>query len=166
MNKLGKLRRAGKWVTVLLGLLLFKSAWRCFVNVTNIFGAIPDAQLVAGYLCKAVSWGFGVALCAYAFVLLKALRDERTPFCAKNVKQLKVIALLLMVAEPLQRIANLFLLQHWVLSIKQMKDVNAALADSGFMYPDTVFIAGLAVWCIALVFEYGIELQKQADETL
>ena len=35
-----------------------------------------------------------------------------------------------------------------------------------FAFQQIIIVLGLVVYCIALVFEYGISLQNQVDETL
>jgi len=96
-----------------------------------------------------------------ALVLLFSTRRDETPFNLKNIKRLKAIALLLVVLEPHM------LLSQWVLN----KYSPIVLSDNITVSVHTslgggVFVAGLVVYCIALVFEYGISLQKQVDETL
>jgi len=93
--------------------------------------------------------------------LLYSIRKDETPFNNKNVNKLKAIAILLAMYEPycfiVQRLNNKFL-------PVVLGDGSSILVESslgGF-----VFVSGLVVYCVALVFQYGISLQSQVDETL
>ena len=91
-----------------------------------------------------------------ALILLLSIKREETPFHSRNVTSLKSMGILLMVLEPLE------LFVSWI---------PVALSDGAFItahyFPaGSVFAAGIVVYCVSLVFEYGISLQKQSDETL
>lgn len=159
MDKLEKLRRAGCWMSILLGILMLKCVVRCIMQGILFLKAPGQGVIAVSHLSIALANAFGAVFGGYALTLLKSLRDDRTPFCLNNVRRLKVIALLLIVIEPLPRL--LILLVWAVLSPGSMNR-----PDIYTSYEGTAAIAGLAVWCIALVFDYGMTLQNQADETL
>ena len=95
-----------------------------------------------------------VQICA-AILLLSVKKDE-TPFNLKNVKLLKSIAILLMTVEPLEFIAS-----RIPIALGDGTVIMSTYLPSGF-----ILAAGIVVYCVALVFKYGITLQKQFDETL
>jgi len=90
-----------------------------------------------------------------ALIVLLAIRKNETPFNKKNVKLLKGIALLLAVLEPFEALAE------WVISRFFSPGSVRFYLPAG-----SILAAGLVVYCIALVFEYGISLQRQMDELL
>ena len=104
-----------------------------------------------------------VQICA-VFLLL-SIRKEETPFTAKNVKLLKVVAIMLMAFEPLQ-----------VISARIPLVGESTVMDGGTTVPTVhsmsyfpsgvILVVGIVVFCVALIFDYGISLQKQSDETL
>ena len=92
----------------------------------------------------------------FVVILLLSVKKDETPFNLKNVRLLKSIAILLMVLEPLEVIASRI---PTVLS-------DNTVAVMTYFPSGSIFVAGIVVYCISLVFKYGITLQKQFDETL
>lgn len=93
-----------------------------------------------------------------SLILLYSVKKDETPFKLKNVKLLKGIAIALVAYEPCG------LIMQWVstaLAPPLLPGEVAFFTSGGF-----VLTAGLIVYCISLVFEHGISLQKQIDETL
>jgi hypothetical protein len=93
-------------------------------------------------------------------MLLKSIEKDYTPFNCDNVKRLKVLSVLLMIFEPVQFI-----------SLKINDAIRPIIVNGQRISFFTtlggmIFTVGLVVFCLALIFEYGIELQKQSDETL
>jgi hypothetical protein len=84
---------------------------------------------------------------------------KKTPFLHKNVKRLKIISILLIAVEPVQ-----FLLQKIGNFVRPSIDGTKEVIFTSF--GGIILAMGLVVFCLALVFEYGVELQKQSDETL
>ena len=104
-----------------------------------------------------------VQICA-AFLLLSIKKDE-TPFRLRNVTLLKSIAIMLMAFEPLQVIAARIPLVGG--SIVMDDGTTFSPIRSITYFPSgVIFVVGIVVYCVALIFNYGISLQKQSDETL
>ena len=115
----------------------------------------------AGIITFSIGMLIVLAILVIALVLLFSIRKEETPFHLKNVRRLKVIAILLMSLEPYHFISE-WISNHFypmVLSDHTAVSVHASWGGS-------ILVAGVVVYCISLVFEYGISLQKQVDETL
>jgi len=98
---------------------------------------------------------FMAAILLVASLVCKDISREETPFTKRISNKIKVISLLLFaqcIVVPLLQIvaATLF---------SQTTDTLASF-DLGSIVIAAVF------FCLALVFEYGAELQRQADETL
>jgi len=101
-----------------------------------------------------------------SLTLLYAIRKEETPFNLKNVRRLKAMAIILVLFEPCMLIAerihghfNPFYIgtNEW----GEEFTLFVYTSWSGF-----ILAAGLITFCVALVFQYGISLQTQVDETL
>jgi len=92
-----------------------------------------------------------------SLTLLYAIKNEETPFNFKNVKRLKALAVILILFEPSVWLADFIYLRH-----------NPPECCGGWqiIHGGIILAAGLIIYCVALVFQYGIALQTQADETL
>ena len=132
-------------------------------------------QLVKGIILTTAGGGWGaftvtnytigalivLALLGMGSSLLYSIRKDETPFSSKNVNKLKAISILLAVYEPYyylaQRLVNKF---HPIV----LSDGSTIVLDSSL--GGIVFVTGLVIYCVALIFQYGISLQSQVDETL
>nr|WP_319489479.1 DUF2975 domain-containing protein [uncultured Caproiciproducens sp.] len=99
------------------------------------------------------------ALCAISG-LLQSLKSNSTPFTKENVKRLKMISVLLIVIEPVQMIFGS------IANALRPLTANGEKVMSVTSMGGMVIVLGLIVFCLSLVFEHGVELQKQSDETL
>jgi len=189
MEMAKKIKRTAVVMLVLVSVILLLDIF-FFAAHPPVFGAMPvdamlvddtpdgvipigpvDATLYGSNTALAIfdvfSFVIGILLLlsmlALSLILLFSVKKDESPFCRKNVKLLKGIAIALIAFEPFG------LLVQWVRpalippppSGEFMVFSTAFTTQTGF-----VFTAGLIVYCIALVFEHGISLQKQVDETL
>jgi len=105
-----------------------------------------------------------IAALFIASSLLKSIKRDYTPFTAKNVKRLKLIALLVAAMEPFNIIFGLASKLFYSTIPTDSEEPAAYIIST---HSGGLFIAiGLIVFCIALVFDYGAKLQQQSDETL
>jgi len=86
--------------------------------------------------------------------ILKTVNTERTPFVAENVKRLKIMAVLM---------ACLSVVPSWLSQIVSFIMGNRNLLMSVEL---GMLLIALVIWCLALIFEYGVSLQEREDETL
>lgn len=102
-----------------------------------------------------------VVFLAVLFLIGRFLRTlkEKSPFVRENVKRLKLASGLLIAVEPLQ-----FIFQSVSNAVRPAVNGQKEVLTTSF--GGIIFVLGLVVFCLALVFEYGIELQKQSDETI
>ena len=121
-----------------------------------VWSAAASVAIVIPALMIAVVLGITLAL-------LSAIQVEETPFHQKNVKRLKTMALLLILFEPISFIFGLIYLRNPI-----VVDGVGLATDDSFLLPSggIVLVVGLIIYCVALVFQYGISLQTQVDETL
>lgn len=100
--------------------------------------------------------------------LLATARAEAGPFTTANVKRLKGMGLLLVGMELLEMVLAPTLYRyvwHW----DETARFDYALMTGGYIsnaMGGLIIAIGLVVYCLALVFEYGVALQRQDDETL
>lgn len=130
-------------------------------------------QMVRGFVLNTAEWyvagiatfSIGVlimsATLVIALILLLSIRRDETPFTMKNVKRLKAIAILLAALEPYQLVSEWIFNNLYPIVISDNTTVSVHTSWGG-----CIFAAGLVVYSISLVFEYGIYLQNQIDETL
>ena len=98
-----------------------------------------------------------------AMVLLRAIKKDETPFNIRNVTLLKSVAFLIAVIDPYEIVAShvpTFLPKIDIDGLSRFELTTTYLPSGSF------FVAGIVVYCVSLVFKYGITLQKQFDETL
>lgn len=165
MNESNKeLLRLRKWAhrlfVLLVLLLLAKVLWES-VNfafyVRNVMENNPSAiQLGPMDIPMAVVvLAYRIGMAVAALMILRSLWTEETPFLMKNVRRMKALALVLALYEPCLR-----LLVYWQVRVTGATNVNWGAA------PGVLLPAAAVVYCLALVFQYGVILQTQADETL
>ena len=86
--------------------------------------------------------------------VLGTVNTESTPFVAANVKRLKVMSILM---------ACLSVVPSWISQI-----VSFVLGGRNLLMSVelSMILIALVIWCLALIFEYGVSLQQREDETL
>ena len=174
MNDLTKLRSCAK---VIFGVIVFF----CFIYSLNLIGkvfCIPRGDGIIGGISLNVFAGIvpqcgSVDSISDAFVLLiflacfnavgffvaSLLRStwvEETPFSAKNIRRLKLLALALLLFEPVCKLAAWC--QRGITGHMFLYNTENIWF---FFYPMAIII-----YILALVFQYGVVLQTQADVTL
>ena len=131
-------------------IMLTLSIWQIIsYNLMSIFNVQIIILLITLITISFSSW-------VISLILLLAIKKDETPFNLKNVKRLKIIAIILVLYEPIYIILNQVQYRHYEIPYE----------SSGIMFTGLLITAGLIVYCVALVFQYGITLQNQVDETL
>jgi hypothetical protein len=125
-----------------------------FLNNTNL--PFSDLDGIRAWMIDMV---FGlVIMIAILFVtsgILKAISIEGTPFTKKNSDKIKIIALLLIANET-------------VIPALQSLLYVTLLPESGASATITLgnIIIAAVFFCLALIFDYGRQLQEESDELL
>ncbi len=95
------------------------------------------------------------AILFMASFIFKDMRCGNSPFTSKNANRLRIIALLLValgiVIPPLKMLLTMIF-------------IPSVTAYFSIHFAEVVFAA--VFLCLALIFEYGAELQRESDETL
>ena len=131
-----------------------------FFSFTGIWGDSPFVgstdEFRATMIFEMINSAVVAAILFMASFIFKGISHEKTPFTQKNSNRLKVISLLLValgaLVPPLQMLLLLVFENH--------------TADIYFSINIGYFVFAAMFYCLALIFEYGAELQREADETL
>ena len=86
--------------------------------------------------------------------VLRTVDTESTPFVKENVRRIKNIAILM---------ATLSVVPSW---FSQIIGFICGSRELIMQVELGKLVLALVVWCIALIFEYGVALQEREDETL
>lgn len=160
MDTTKKIKRTAFVLFVAVSVILL---WNIYFTLSHPLAVgTPDGTLTAYAIVQIAGYVIGLLfqliMLTLSLVLLFSVKKDETPFNLKNVKLLKSIAIALVAFEPFG------LITQWA---------SAALAPplpigevAFFTQGGFVLTAGLIVYCISLVFEHGISLQNQIDETL
>ena len=106
-----------------------------------------------------VRLGTSAILVIVALILLSFYKIGR-PFTVANVKRLKSVAVIMILIEPLQYALNIAL-NHFRPLIDDGLKITYVI-----FYGGVWFAIGLAVLCMSQMFQYGMLLQSENDETL
>ena len=160
-KELLRLRKWSRGLFVLLALLLLaKILWEgvnYLYYVRSVMEHDPSAMQLGpmDIPMAVVVLAYRIGMAVAALMILRSLWTEETPFLMKIVRRMKALALALVLFEPCIR-----LLVYWQVQFTGSTNINFG-ATPGFFLP-----VAAVVYCLALVFQYGVILQTQADETL
>lgn len=87
------------------------------------------------------------------YLIFRDISNEHTPFSKKNIVRIKRIAAITIVMSVIGSLFDTLLDAYTIGEMSWRIDVNG-------------IILGLTIYCLALIFNYGCELQQISDETL
>ena len=131
---------------------------------------LPDEFSVRGETLSAIVVSTSInGLAAYSIhCLVKIFQDaageEYTPFSIPTAKRLKRMGISTALIAPVFNITNSYALSMMYGVPFQLENTLGG-SPRGYFYL-LLPLMGLALYGVGLIFEYGIELQLQADETL
>ena len=175
MTEIKKIRRTALVLSIIIGAVLLwfgfeqgKSFYFAFFIYFNWYEW--DSMTISLFVVSIIHLlVFMLPLYLICLSLLFSIKKDETPFIFKNVKKLKIIAVLLVIYE-LGGYLSQHLFNHFFSDMLEITIVDSdGTISSGGGYTTlsgVVLITGLFVYFIALVFQYGITLQEQVDETL
>ena len=134
-----------------------------------IVGESELAFSMSGFLGLLIPSLIVMTALTLSLLLLHAIRREETPFNLRNVKQLKAVALMFILFEPcMYLVQRIYFHYNATMLVITDQHGNESISSGFFviMQGGIILAIGLIIYCIALVFQYGIALQMQADETL
>jgi len=161
MDTINKLRQRSKFVFVLatLGFILY-----IVVELIQLFSFFSNPDMYdmyfpgltfapADYVTILLLFAPILAMGILFLALLRSVWTDETPFHFTNVRRMKVLALLLLLFWPYGKLVI------WC----QVRLTGRTFSS---VSPGASFLAGLGIYCLAMVFQYGVVLQTQSDETL
>jgi len=167
MSDVRNYKKSALVLSIITGLLflwfVFQQVRDAFIIIgfgTNVLSG-PNTNLFLFFVIFFLSIPILSASLFTGFSLLHSIRKEETPFTKKNATKLKIIALLLVIYEIYVIISQCIIFSTYFRFEEPKYNVIMETSFGG-----AVIVLGLIVYCIALVFEYGITLQNQVDETL
>ena len=123
-------------------------------NVTGTQIAYSRNDIIAKGTWAISAVAIGSVIMLLCERVLSTVNTEKTPFVVENVKRLKIISVLM---------AVLSVVPSWLAQI-----VSFILGDRSLLMEVELgmIMIALVIWCLALIFEYGVSLQQREDETL
>lgn len=148
---LNNIKKYAKFATWSMTILI------CIHLVNSILGYVDmvfEAESIMAYISSFVLTIIAMVACVNGILLLRGVSKNETPFNRKNVNRLRLISIMLLIYEPV-----MYLLNHIANILNPQETVHVSL---GWV----ILITGAVMVCVTLVFEYGVALQTQVDETL
>lgn len=134
-------------MSILIGIHLLNS-------IADYIDMVFEPAYILSYVASFVLTVIALIACINGILLLRGIVKDESPFTKKTVKRLKLISAMLLIFEPV-----MYLFNHITNQFNPEFVTNVSL---GWV----VLTSGAVMACVTLVFEYGVELQNQVDETL
>lgn len=148
------------FIRVLILAIVLYLGYSTIISITSN-DSIGLTKEIMALLASSITVFLILGILIVVSLLLKSVEREYTPFNSNNVKKLKILSGLLIMFEPVHFISGKVVNMIHPVILKTGEKITTVVSFGG-----VIFALGLVVFCIALIFEYGIELQKQSDETL
>ncbi len=148
---LNKIKKYAKYATWMMTILI------CAHLLSSIFAYIDmafESEYILSYISSFVLTAIALIACVNGILLLRGITKSESPFNRKNVNRLRLISIMLLIYEPI-----MYILNHVANLLHPEETVHVSF---GWV----VFMAGAVMVCVTMVFEYGVALQTQVDETL
>ena len=159
MSETKRIKKAALILLIIVGAVILLFAIQLVrATVLNNEGGGWNAFTVANYIIGTL---FVLALLGIGSSLIYSIRKDETPFDKRNVVKLKAIAIILAVYEPYYYLVKHLMNRFLPIVLSGGSSIVISSSLNG-----VVFVSGLVMYCVALVFQYGISLQNQVDETL
>lgn len=131
-------------------LLFFPESWQEIIDA-----GVPESEIIPLIVVLIVTSAIMLLVLGIVYKLMKAISKERTPFTIKNVKYIKIISILVFIAGLAVPV-----IENLVVSITY-PEIESSISINFFMV-----LAAVAMYCLSLVFQYGVYLQTESDQTL
>lgn len=156
---LSKLKSTTRAFTIIAGIILLALVSYGIFSLfkVSLSSTASVLQLISNLLLLLIS----VIIMVNVILLLHNISSGETPFTVKNVNKLKWISIFLIAFEPISMLMQ-FIINKTILLTSSDNVVTTTFTSFGGM----IFVTGLAALGLTMVFGYGIELQRQSDETL
>lgn len=125
-------------------------------DVTGKNGATITIDVLSLQIIMACALAFTLMYSVQFFVLKRIFKDisiDGNVFCPKHTKRIKIFAGIVIAVNILE-----VLLEN-IVSYFTVNEFSFGLELGGVLL-------GLLLYCVAIIYDYGCELQQQSDETL
>ena len=154
MKDLNKLQKWAKVIFVITVFFFLGYTFYWIVFMLTIKNYSSADVIGSDYVVMSIFLACVDIVGVFAAALLRSIWTEETPFLMKNVRWLKLLALALLLSEPICKL-SIWCQRHFT----GHQIFNTEIGR--LFYPMAVI-----AYILALVFQYGVVLQTQADETL
>ena len=154
MKDLNKLQKWAKVIFVITVFFFLGYTFYWIVFMLTIKNYSSADVIGSDYVVMSIFLACVDIVGVFAAALLRSIWTEETPFLMKNVRWLKLLALALLLSEPICKLA-IWCQRHFA-------GHQIFNTEIGWLFYPMAVIA----YILALVFQYGVVLQTQADETL
>ncbi|MDP4153955.1 MAG: hypothetical protein Q8865_11050 [Bacillota bacterium] len=124
------------------------------VRVISPIQIAADNGVNAALFTGIADQSFFVAILILTNRIFKDISREYSPFLPKNISRMKKIAMLLFVDSIISP------------EISAAIGKSLSLVDNPVNFRSELFVLAIIIYCFALIFQYGADLQQQSDETL
>jgi len=163
-----EMKKLKRTATIMIAITCLVFVYTLVRITTSVLGTVywEGVRWSPGAVIVIILGGFFLlALLALPISLLYTIKKGETPFDKKIVNRLKLLALALALYEPFNLISHYLTWSDFPVFEGyidgELTMITMRVSQGGF-----VLVAGLVVYCVALIFDYGITLQNQVDETL
>lgn len=154
MKDLNKLQKWAKVIFVITVFFFLGYTFYWIVFMLTIKNYSSADVIGSDYVVMSIFLACVDIVGVFAAALLRSIWTEETPFLMKNVRWLKLLALALLLSEPICKLV-IWCQRHFT-------GHQIFNTEIGWLFYPMAVIA----YILALVFQYGVVLQTQADETL
>ena len=154
MKDLNKLQKWAKVIFVITVFFFLGYTFYWIVFMLTIKNYSSADVIGSDYVVMSIFLACVDIVGVFAAALLRSIWTEETPFLMKNVRWLKLLALALLLSEPICKLA-IWCQRHFT-------GHQIFNTEIGWLFYPMAVIA----YILALIFQYGVVLQTQADETL
>lgn len=154
MKDLNKLQKWAKVIFVITVFFFLGYTFYWIVFMLTIKNYSSADVIGSDYVVMSIFLACVDIVGVFAAALLRSIWTEETPFLMKNVRWLKLLALALLLSEPICKLV-IWCQRHFT-------GHQIFNTEIGWLFYPMAVIA----YILALIFQYGVVLQTQADETL
>ena len=107
-----------------------------------------------------IAWILCIGIYINVLQMLRYIKKNKTPFTSYVVKRIKMASLFLFCWEP-----SIYLLETLNRFFPYINEDGIAIVET-HSFGGILMILAIGLYLIAVIFQYGVALQKQSDETL
>lgn len=125
------------------------------IKINSPFSLANAVGIGTETLTGVASQCFLIAILISTNRIFKNISCEYTPFTQKTAKGMRRIAILLLIDSIVAPQVDS--------AIQKSISITTGALDN---FSDELIILAIVLYCFSLIFQYGVELQRQSDETL